>query len=201
MKIKYFSAGLMLMLATSAFASGGGITSSFDRAEVRYIKNPKRLPDAGYQQELRNRANWQNFLQQNGTWYAIFNEQNGRPHRAYGSPVQAYGATGQDRALNFINTKLTGFTLPMSDLQFSSISRSAHYEYVNYSQVYQGLPVLNSRLVIKMTHAGSVVMFGADVFTDINIPTAPTLSESGALSAAQAGLGSDLTVTQRSSTV
>jgi hypothetical protein len=195
MKIKYISAGLMLMIATSVLASGGGITSSYDKAEVRYIKNAKRLPDAAYQAELRNRPSWQNFVQQNGTWYVMFNEENARPHRAYGAPVQTFGATPQARALNFINSRLGEFQLPMSDMQFASVSSSAHYHYVNYSQVYQGLQVLNSRLVIKMTHAGSVVMFGADVFTDISISTTPGISQGAALSAAQSGLDADATVT------
>lgn len=195
MRIKYFSAGLMLMLGASVFASGGGIAFNSDKSEVRYIRNTKRLPDAAYQAELRERPNWQNFLQQNGTWYVIFNEENARPHRAFGSPVQSFGANPHARALNFINTKLNEFNLPMSELQFTSVSSSAYYDYVNFSQVYQGLPVLNSRLVVKMTHSGSVVMFGADVFSDISIPVTPGLSENAALSAAQTGIDADATIT------
>lgn len=179
---------LMLLFSSAAIASGGGITNSYDRTEVRYITNSKRLPDQTYQAELRSRSNWQNFLQQNGTWYVIFNEENARPHRAYGQPVQMFGASIEDKAMSFINTKLNGFNIPVSQLSYVSTVNSGDYEYVNYKQVVNGVEVLNSRLVVKMTPSGSVVMFGSDVFTDITISTTPVLSSSAALSVAQQGI-------------
>jgi hypothetical protein len=195
MRLNLYPAALMLFIASAAIASPGNIHSSSDRSEVRYITNSKRLPDEVYQAELRNRSNWQGFLQNNGTWYVTFNEENARPHRAYGQPVQVFGATVEDKAMNFINGKLSGFNIPVSDLQYSSTVLSGRYDYVNYKQQYHGLEVLNSRMVVKMTPAGSVVMFGADVFTDIEIDVNPVLSSSAALAAAKTGLDANVNIT------
>jgi hypothetical protein len=200
MRFKLYPALLMCVLSLPAIASGGGITSSYDKSEVRYITNNKRLPDEIYQAGLRDRSNWQSFLQQNGVWYVQFNEENALPHRAYGSPVQVFGASPEDKAMSFINTKLQGFNIPVSQLSFSSAVNSGLYEYVNYSQVYNGVPVLNSRLVIKMTPGGSVVMFGADVFSDIDISTSPALDENAALAAARQGLEPEVIVNHSSIT-
>lgn len=198
MRIKLYAAALMLFISSAVIASPGGITSSYDRSEVRYITNNKRLPDQIYQAELRSRSNWQSFLQHNGTWYVTFNEENARPHRAYGQPVQVFGASVEDRAISFINGKLSGFNIPVSSLQHTSTVFSGRYDYVNYKQLYHGLEVLDSRMVVKMTPAGAVVMFGADVFTDIDLDITPALSSTAALAAAKQGLAPNATITSSS---
>ena len=164
---------------SSAFASGDLQTTN-DKNEIRYITDNKRMPDIELQNQLRNRANWQNFVQQNGTWYVIFNEENSKPHRAFGKPVPVFGVNAKSRALNFIGTHLQDFNIPVAELNFVSSVKSENHEYVNFTQVHDGLQVLNSRLTVKMTLDGKVILFGSDIYTDINISTTPAISESEA---------------------
>jgi hypothetical protein len=183
---------VLLFLSFIAYAftvfSSGDVHSSANRSEVRFIKNNKRQPDAAYQDYLRNKSEWQNFLKTNGTWYVIFNEENGRPHRAFGKPVPMPGFSAKERADNFISSKLGEFKIPVNELSFQSYLNSGNYEYVNYYQKHDGLSVLNSRLEVKMTLSGNVIMFAADVFDDINISTSPVLSSSEAIDKAKNGI-------------
>ena len=184
----------LLLTANSrlAFASGD-VHSTHDKNEIRFITDNKRMPDAELQSELRNRANWQNFVQENGTWYVIFNEENSKPHRAFGKPVAVFGTDGKSRALNFIGNHLQQFNIPVNELVFIGAHRSKNYEYVNFIQKYNNQQVLNSRFTLKLTLDGRVVMFGADVFTDININGAAAITEEQAIAIATQNL--DATVT------
>ena len=114
--MKQFSLTACLLLTAYcqlAFPSGG-VDATNDKNEIRFITDNKRMPDVELQNELRNRANWQNFVQQNGTWFVIFNEENSRPHRAFGKPISVFGVDGKGRALNFIGTHLQGFNIRKS---------------------------------------------------------------------------------------
>src|SRR6218665_3318670 len=113
-----------LLFAVSATASDGGIISNTNKTEVRYIKNNKRLPDVAYQSELRGRAAWQNFLNANGTWYVVFNEENGKPHRAMGKPIPVFGMDAKAQALNFISSKLADFNIPVAELNYVNTAAS-----------------------------------------------------------------------------
>jgi Zn-dependent metalloprotease len=176
-------------------ASEGGIISNANKNDVRFIKNPKRLPDVAYQQALRESAEWQNFMAANGTWYVIFNEENAKPHRAFGQPVSVYGMDAQSRAMNFISSKLSGFNLPLSELALSGNAASENFQYVHYQQVHAGLKVLNSDVYVKMTPAGKVVSFGCDAYTDISISTMPVISSSDAVTFAKGGILDPVTST------
>lgn len=188
MSFKNYVFAVLMFSSFSILASEGGVISNANRNDVRYIKNTKRLPDVAYQQELRERDAWKNFMSANGTWYVIFNEENARPHRAFGKPVNVFGMDPQSRAMNFINSKLTGFNIPMSELQLRGTSSSQSFQYVHFDQVHSGYKVLNSDLYVKMTQGGSVISFGCDVYTDISIPSSATLSASDAIAAAATGI-------------
>ncbi len=187
MKLKTTLSAVLLLAVSCAYA-GGNMYYNEDRNDVRFVKNGKRLPDVGYQEELRNKANWQSFLQANGTWYVVFNEENQRPHPAFGTPIPVSGTDAKDRAMNFISSKLTGFNIPMNELNFETVVKGDDYDYVDYNQVHLGVPVLWSNLKVKMTKDGRVIMFHTDVYSDINISVAPTLSTGAAQAAAQKGL-------------
>lgn len=179
---------LPLLFAVSAVASDGGIISNTNKTEVRYIKNGKRLPDVAYQNELRAKANWQNFMSANGTWYVVFNEENAKPHRALGKPIPVFGMDAHNQALTFINTKLTEFNIPTAELNYVHTAVSNNFNYVHFNQKHGGLKVLNSDLYVKLTPDGKVVSFGLDVFNDITIPLTASLSPAGAGAAASTGI-------------
>jgi hypothetical protein len=129
MKLKKLLLALLVIPSLSLVASDGGIISNSNKNEVRYIKNIKRLPDVIYQQELRNTNLWKNFVTTNGTWYVIFNEENGKPHRAFGKPIPVFGMNIQTKAINFITSKLSDFKIPVSELNFTGENKSEGYQY------------------------------------------------------------------------
>lgn len=178
---------LGLLCSTSLFAGNPA-------EELSFVKNNKRMPDLVYQSELRQSKVWKNFLANNGTWYVMFNEGNGKPHRAYGQPVSVPGATPRDRALNFISSNLKDFNIDLAQLEYlrgsEALSSTSKHDHVNFYQSYKGLKVEGSRMTVKMDKLGRVIMFGADVFDNIKISTTAAISESAAIDAAKAGLSS-----------
>ena len=162
------------------------IQSSYDPSEIRYIKGTRQShPD--YQRELRQSAEWQNFVEQQGTWYVHYNEENQLPHRAYGKPIPVQGTNPTEQALGFIQNQLGDFQLPVSELVPASVAPSGKNTFVNFNQVHQGLPVINGRMVVKL-YENQVIMFGADVFNDIELDLTPSISPSDASAFAAQGI-------------
>jgi Zn-dependent metalloprotease len=188
MTIKNYTTSFMLFASLSLMASEGGIISNAGKNDIRYIKDIQRMPDVAYQQQLREQNAWKNFTTSNGSWYVVFNEENAKPHRAFGQPISVFGMDAQSRALNFITNKLAGFNMPLSELTYSRSGNSANYQYVHFDQTHGGVKVLNSDVFVKMTPAGQVITFGCDVFNDIAISTSPTISGAAAITFAKVGL-------------
>ena len=106
MKIKNYLTTVLMFASAALVAAEGGVISNADRNNIRYIKNIKRLPDVPYQKELRERDSWKNFLTAYGTWYVTFNEENAKPHRAFGNPIPVFGMDAQSQAMNFIKNHM-----------------------------------------------------------------------------------------------
>ncbi len=193
--IRNYTLAVLMLTSFSLTASEGGIISNANKNDVRFITNPKRLPDVAFQQALRESAEWQNFVAANGQWYVIFNEENAKPHRAFGKAIPTYGMDAQARALNFISSKLSGFNLPLSELDYSGGGTSENFQYVHFHQKHSGVKVLYSDVYVKMTLGGSVVTFGCDVFNDITISTAPSISATDAVTFAKVGIADPVTAT------
>ena len=178
----------LIVIAYSSFASSNIYTNE-NSSEVRFIKNNKRLPDEVYQKQLREQTSWKNFIASHGTWYVTFNEENAKPHRAFGKPIATSGADAQARALNFITSQLTDFGVPITDLVFKSAPKSSKHEVAHFSQKYNGLDILFSSVMIKMAlNTHEVLTFGLDCYNDITISTTPTLSMDDAKIAAKLGV-------------
>ncbi|MCX6295936.1 MAG: hypothetical protein NTX97_07695, partial [Bacteroidetes bacterium] len=188
MNIKHYTIALMLFSSLSSVASEGGVISNANKNDIRFIKNTKRTPDIAFQKALRESTEWQNFVSTNGTWYVIFNEENAKPHRAFGKPIPVFGMDPQTKAMNFITTKLSGFHIPVSELNYTGTSVSESFQYVHFNQIHSGLKVLYSDIYMKLTPSGSVVTFGCDVFNDISISTSPTISSTDAITFAKTGI-------------
>jgi hypothetical protein len=191
MKTKYYAFSILTAVTLNTFASDGSLTTNSKRNDIRYITDTKRVPDVMYQEELRERKNWKDFVASNGTWYVIFNEENAKPHRAFGEPIPAYGVDAQAKAWNFINSKLNGFNLPTSELTYRGTATSENFQYVHYEQTHNNLKVLNSDVYLKLTPSGNVITFGCDVYSDIAISTTPTVSSADAINFAKVGLVSN----------
>src|ERR1035437_10238679 len=167
---KILSTVLFITLALNSIFASSNIVVNDTRYDVRYITDKKRLPDEGYQTVLSESTSWKVFSENHPSWNVLFNEENQKPTLAYGFAIPVQGVTVTDRAMNFINTYLLGYNLPLADLSVYSVTTNAQkFDYVNLLQTYQGLQVIDSRLQVKMTKAGEVIFFKTDIFNDINI--------------------------------
>ncbi len=188
---------LFLLLGMAMYLSNGiasnDLFNSYDKNEVRFIKNSKKLSDEAYQSQLRNLENWQQFVEENGTWYVVFNEENAKPHRAFGKPIPVFGVDAQAQAEYFINNKLASFNIPTDELVFLAAANSGNYQYVRFGQRHEGLKLLNTTLTVQLTPDGKVVAFGADVYHNIELNLTPSISSSAALNAASSNIQEQIT--------
>ncbi|MCB0430963.1 MAG: T9SS type A sorting domain-containing protein [Flavobacteriales bacterium] len=157
--------------------------------DVRYVRAQQHQPNEAIQANLRQADVWQSFLQKHGAWYVVYDENNQMPHRAFGQPIPVpVPGDPREKAMYFIQHELQGFHIPVADLEFLEFHSSGKYHYVNFRQRYKGLPVRNSRLTLKMTLDGRVVMFGLDVFNHISMPVVPSVSKDASISSATEGI-------------
>lgn len=179
MKRKYTSLFLFSLFSTILVAGGNpsGDRVENNGEEITYVKNTKKLPNTILQHNFRQQKNWKNFIAKHGNWHTIFNETNGKPRRAFGQPISITGASDKDKALNFAKNNLKEFILPIDDLVFQSSYKSTKHTFINMYQTYQGLKVLESEYTLRLNSTGDkVIMFGANVYNDIEISTSPLIA-------------------------
>ena len=157
-----------------------------DEYEVRYIKQAIHL-NTDVQYHLRNGFAWKEFQSLNPNWYVYFNENNRKPHRAFGEGISIINPS------DFIVNNLSVFNVPFGDLRLTSETENEKYKNYIYTQSYQDLEVLDSRLYLKMNKNNEVVVFGLDVFSDINISIIPTFPSSSSLISAKQNLPFSIT--------
>lgn len=171
-----------------------------DPNEVRLVTVQKRVLNEQYQYQLRNQPNWQNFLLDHGTWYVHFNETNGKPHNAFGKPIEVPGSDFAAKAQYFVEHHLAGFGIPTDELVYHTETENQHLHQVFFSQVHQGKEVLYSRLQVKFSLDGKVIGFGTDVFNHIDMPAA-AMDPAAASNAALQGLTGSVVNVEASSDV
>lgn len=177
---------LAFLVLISAFQIGFAHDGS-DK-EVRYVKQTQ-LFDEAWQSQLRERRAWKDFLNRHPRWSVHFNEANQKPHRAYGDPIYLSSSTDPVQAVrNFVNEELALFDIPMANLQLQGTHRSEKYTFVNFTQYHEGLEIINSRLTFKLSKKGELILFGADVFNNIQLSTQANIQTDAAISAAAADL-------------
>ena len=144
---------VLTLLAAVVFLSAinAQVAHQKDPYTKTFIQNTKRLPNQQIQTELRKSDAWQSFKQAHGDWWVEFNEQTGTPHRAFGTPIVASGATPELQALNFLTTELKGFNVKSSDLALLANNTTEKYHYVTYIQQYNGLDILWSEATVRGT--------------------------------------------------
>lgn len=164
-----------------------------DPYSITFIKDTKRVPDRDVQDFHRNMEAWQNFKSSHGNWWVEFDEFSGLPHRATGAGIATSGVSVEDRALSFIAEELGMFGTSQVELKDANINTSK-YHYVNFTQEYDGIEVLWSELTLRMTKDDyKVIMFGMDVYPDMEVNTTPVLDPVAA--ANFAGTGIDVGIT------
>lgn len=189
--MKLLSTIVLVFLATLTFATSDPV-HAYDPLEISFHNPQDQLWDYTFQQQLRNEANWQAFLAEHGTWYVSFNEENQKPHRAFGAPIPVAGANALEQAKNFIDNELSSFGVSSNNLEVFASPTTKKHEWVNFHQLHEGLSVMNSRMVVKIAN-GQVIMFGADVYDNIEVNTTPSFDAIGAASYASADMTNDIT--------
>jgi len=191
---------LCLLICTTSISisvfAGGDVKTNEGDIEKTFIINNTRIADETYQKELRETKGWKQFTTKHPGWRVEFNEENRKPHRAYGKSIATNGSTYEACAENFIAQELGEFNIPFGDLYVTGKSLSTKHCYINYGQRYNGVKVLFSRMVVKMTKDRRVIMFGADVYDDINININPTLGPTQAAAAAKVGIDETILSTE-----
>ena len=137
-----------------------------DDYEIRYINESMQMHNQ-VQENLRNNSPWQSFLSNYPQWFTYFNEYNYKPHRAFGSPIiLSNGNSLEERFLSFVNTNLNDFNIPQ-DIVLTRKTENDKYINLDFTQYYNNLEIIDSRIYAKLTLDNKLVAFGLDVFSRI----------------------------------
>ena len=178
-----------LLFTVSAFEE-----HDHENLRIDYVNPEYMLISDAVQSELRQHPVWQNFISHQGVWYVRFNQSNGLPHRAMGAPIYVGGATPTDKALNFINDNFDLYSLPLDEIRAGKEIESPNFYFANFYQVHQGMNVIDSRLMVKMTKDGGVIQFGMDVHSNIELSTDPVIGLDKAKEIAATDIHGNLTI-------
>lgn len=183
---------LLSILIFFSFNSFAHKHTHHDDYEIRYINESMQLNNQ-IQENLRNNSPWQSFLSIYPEWFTYFNEYNYKPHRAFGSPIiLSNGYSSEERFLSFVNTNLNDFNIPQ-DIVLSRKTKNDKYINLDFTQYYNNLEIIDSRLYAKLTLDNKLVAFGLDIFSDISLDVIPTISESMAIESASENILSSIT--------
>ena len=145
------------------------------------------------QENLRNNSPWQSFLSNYPQWFTYFNEYNYKPHRAFGSPIiLSNGNSLEERFLSFVNTNLNDFNIPQN-IVLTRETENDKYINLDFTQYYNNLEIIDSRIYAKITLDNKLVAFGLDVFSDISLDVIPSISEVMAIESASENIISSIT--------
>ncbi len=177
----------MLVLGATMFSFGQA--SAQQSSEVR-LKNPYLVPNKHLQATLRADDSWQSFIQENGNWMVVFNEETGFPQRAFGNALEVSGNTVLEKAYDFIHNHMGNLPVAKNELVPSSdnpVYSTRKHHFVYFHQEHNGMKVENSHLLVKFDKQERVISFGGDVFQNIEVknlksePSAATLKKSAVL--------------------
>ena len=175
--MKKYSFLIALFFSITSFAYHPSHTDEF---EVRYIKDALHLNE-NVQLDLRSQIPWKSFLQNHPNWFVYFNEYNQKPHRAFGTPIDNYASSDlESSARDFINAELGVYSVDNLDLIASIVTENEKFNSISFSQRYNGIDILDSRLYIKMNKQNEVIMYGLDVFSDVNLSINANISHNQA---------------------
>ena len=79
-----------------------------------------------------------------------------------------------------------------ANISLIDIRQNEKYRYFDFEQTYKGLKVHDSRLYIKTTRDNELVVFGLDVYSDIDIDIQPGISKTDAINSASAAISSTI---------
>ena len=179
---------LFLCITANQMLIAGDIFNAKDPYNKTFTGVSQNQLHYDIQSQMRQSNAWISFKNSNPKWSVTFDEKTGMPQRAYGPAFQLpYSGDAVSQAQNFFSGYLSAFNIPVSDLVLRNSSESK-YQYIDFYQTYQGLEVLFSRATVRMTLNNEVVMFGLDVYNNIQISAQGAISENAIIPFAQQGI-------------
>lgn len=178
---------LLTALLCIAVMNAQGIQYPKDPNLKTFIQDPHILYNQNLQASLRNSEAWESFKAEHGNWWVEFNEQTATPHRAFGTPIAGSGATPEEMAYNFFMNELQSYGSNQVDIDIRA-NNTSKYHYITYIQEFNGIEVLWSEATFRVSLDGNIIMFGLDIYPDINLSTTPSISAEAAQAFASAGI-------------
>jgi Zn-dependent metalloprotease len=202
LKLKAFIFLAILGMAVNAAAFMPFEGSSDQAVSIAYYDQ-----DPTYLANLRpitiNDQSWFDFINKHGQWTGQINTLTGMIHRAYGSAIYVgipkSEESARDLALSFLESNFDLLKIPISDLVNINSRHRGHHWFVDFKQQYRGVDVFGSRISVRISDQGNVVLFQGDYFPGINISSAPGISTEAARNAMTLGLVSSVQETSEPS--
>ena len=146
-----------------------------------YLSKITHTFDLNYQSNLKQNTAWKGFQQSNPTWYVEFDEASRLPHRAFGTPIPvSFNGDYASTAKSFLINDLEGFNVPMDELELNISSSTDKYHFIDFVQKHKGIEVFFSHATVRFNQNNDVVLFGLDVYNNIDLETNPSLSPAAA---------------------
>lgn len=174
-----FKSSLILILLMNQLIADAQQTK---RAELPQERKLSVLNEQN--QEAFNQSHqWDKFSAKG--WKAVWDEVLGTPHRAWGKPfkIEGFESINNENVLEashqFLKEYAEAFQISQEHLK---VIRTLHRNktwYVTFQQYYEDMPVIFSRVELRISDDAKVGLFGVDYFKDITIQEGEDLTREG----------------------
>ncbi len=177
---KYISLSVSLLFCCLQTIKAADIHGKTDPNLKRFINSSISKNSGINPINFTQNTKWKSFNAAIGkTWQAEFTPETGMPHRAFGSPVDLGKSLSTIAAGEFIQKRFLGsYINEKINLRLAGTNKSPKYSHINYIQQYNGLDILWSRVMLKLSVDNSkLVALGLDIHDDVNISIVPMIAE------------------------
>ena len=188
MKLSVLSTLLFALIFCTGISANNTIHGERDPHDVRFVEAGQLELDMSFQKQIANSPAWSNYVDMHPGWKAFFDESNQKPSRAFGPAIAVQGMNPTDQALNFIDTELEAFNIPVENLELVTASDNGKSSTIIFQQKHEGAEVLFSRMMVKVNHQFGVTSWRAVVHQSIELGMTPALSGSVLELSASAGI-------------
>ncbi|MGD9402047.1 MAG: FlgD immunoglobulin-like domain containing protein, partial [bacterium] len=140
---------------------------------------------------------FQSFKEQHGEgWTGVWNTVTETPHRVVGQGLGIAGSLSESNIKEvtgeFVRDNASFLGVVPQSLHHVSSEHHGGRWYTDYQQVHDGLEVIGGRVHVRIKDDGLVTMFGSDFYPNVDISTAPGLSEAAGVGIAKDAVAFDM---------
>lgn len=161
---------------------------ALDPFEIR-LKFENSVPLEEEQAVLREQSEWNAWSSEHPSWRSVMNASTRLPHRAFGPALEVPGNNLTEKAASFVANDLAAFGIEF-DGEWTIQNSTGRHQWAFANQSIEGIRVEGGNIITKWWN-DQLVMWGADWFRDVEIPTGEQLSLMAIEEAASAGLELD----------